>query len=508
MALHRFLKPIKHLDSLPDPNSKKLNDQGIDPGMIRAANDEIAEIFTSKKSEDSPAGPSASRKRGGKYNIYNAELRAKIGKYANENGVNNAARKFSRELGKQVKESTVRYMKNIYQKKIKSGEIIDEIKELPKSDRGRPLLLGREADDKVQTFIKTIRANGGPVSTRLVLATATGLFRKANPPVLSEFGGSVKLEKTWARSVLQRMNFTKRKGTKATKSLPTDLHTIKEKYQRRISRRVRKYKIPPELIINWDQTSVEVIPTGNWTMNHKGDKQVEIKGIDDKRNYTSLMAITQSGHMLPPQIIYQGKTQQCHARADFPNDWDVWHSITHWSTSGTMERYLDTIIKPYVEKTKKELNLPDAKPLLIFDVFAAHRSEDVKQKIADSGALTVYVPAKCTGELQPLDATVNCRYKQLMRDEFQNWFAGKVTAALDEGKAIEEIAGTIDFKTSTIKPVHAAWMIKVHSILEKEKELIIEGFTKSGISKAVWDAELGPVEDKDDSDAAEGDWAD
>ena len=39
-------------------------------------------------------------------------------------------------------------------------------------------------------------------------------------------------------------------------------------------------------------------------------------------------------------------------------------------------------------------------------------------------------------ELQPLDATVNGKYKELMRGQFQQWYAEKVATAMEEEKEI------------------------------------------------------------------------
>ena len=73
-----------------------------------------------------------------------------------------------------------------------------------------------------------------------------------------------------------------------------------------------------------------------------------------------------------------------------------------------MLRYLDTVIIPYVTATRQALNLPTSQPALtLFDVFAAHRCETVLHKLRSNNILYVFIPASCTGELQPLDLTVN-----------------------------------------------------------------------------------------------------
>jgi hypothetical protein len=78
------------------------------------------------------------------------------------------------------------------------------------------------------------------------------------------------------------------------------------------------------------------------------------------------MGSTRSGGLLPPQLLYEGKTQRCHAKGvDFPSDWNVHHSSTHWSNSDTMKEYVNKVLIPYADMTKKNLSLdPSIKPLL------------------------------------------------------------------------------------------------------------------------------------------------
>jgi len=306
---------------------------------------------------------------------------------------------------------------------------------------------------------------------------------------------------------VKRMGYTKRKGTKGVKTRPGDLDTLSGKFWRRIGRRVRKFNTPDDLIINWDQTGVDVVPASTWTMHARGDRQVPVKGVDDKRQYTAPLACSLAGDFLAPQILYQGKTTQCHATADFPDSWDIWHTESHWSTSDSMMRYLDTIIKPYVDNTRERLGLDDGtRPVLIFDVYRAHRTEEFRKKLDDMGYAYVYVPGACTDELQPLDCTVNAFYKRQLKNKFNHWYSEQVARGLDEGKALEDIAKSIDLRTAAIKPHHARWLMQTHSIVESEKEIIVKGFQNTGILKAVADARMEPVPECEDSDAEEGEW--
>ena len=77
-------------------------------------------------------------------------------------------------------------------------------------------------------------------------------------------------------------------------------------------------------------------------------KQVDVTGLDDKHEMTALLACTLSGSLLPPQLIYAGKTTRCYPLVDC---WDVWHSGSHWSTEETMIRYVEVVIALYVKST-------------------------------------------------------------------------------------------------------------------------------------------------------------
>ncbi len=40
--------------------------------------------------------------------------------------------------------------------------------------------------------------------------------------------------------------------------------------------------IPPELVFNWDQTGISIVPGSSWTVELKGSKSVEIARSGDK----------------------------------------------------------------------------------------------------------------------------------------------------------------------------------------------------------------------------------
>ena len=226
--------------------------------------------------------------------------------------------------------------------------------------------------------------------------------------------------------------------------------------------------------MNWDQTGSKLVSVSQWTLAEQCCAQVPVIGKDDKRGITLLLAISAAGVLLPPQVVYPGKTTGCHARITFPQGWHIANSDNHWSTEETMLQY---VIIPYFAATRRELGLPDDHVgLAIFDVFATHRCDSVLKKLSSSHIHQIFVLASCTGELQPLDLSVNDEFKALMKDSFARWYAHEVETALDGGASLEKVM--VDLKASLIKPIHGKWLI---TILESRKATLVRGFEAAGI---------------------------
>ena len=64
-----------------------------------------------------------------------------------------------------------------------------------------------------------------------------------------------------------------------------------------------------------------------------------------------------------------------------------------------------------------------------------------------------FVPASCTGELQPLDLSGNDTFKQSVKNAFQSWYADEIDKNLQNGQNIHEL--DVDLSLSHLKPIHA-----------------------------------------------------
>ena len=101
------------------------------------------------------------------------------------------------------------------------------IKVLPTKRQGRPLLVAQKLDETIQGFIKEARKAGGVINTSVVVAMAMGIITSKDPSLLHENGGHLVITSSWAKSILKRMGYVKRKSSSAGKVTVEDFEELK-----------------------------------------------------------------------------------------------------------------------------------------------------------------------------------------------------------------------------------------------------------------------------------------
>lgn len=320
MALLRYFEKTK---KEPRPSNTTIPLPSTVKSLLNKELEQVNKVVSAKTLE-LQRGPGKSRS----YNDYSPEQRAMIGKYAAENGATKASRHYSKILGNSVPESTARRLRSQYLAALSSTvqatsaassqETVPAVLCLTKKKSGRPLLLGKDLDDSVQDFVESLRKVGGVVNTSIVMAAAEGIVAAKNPSFLVKHGGHITITKGWVKSLFSRMGYVKRKGSNAGKVTVAQFHEVQDVFLADIQAEVLMNDVHPQLIINWDQTPIYYVPTGEWTMNREKEKMIPIANSDDKRQITTVLAVTLRGEFLPPQLLYQGKTTRCHPAIEFP----------------------------------------------------------------------------------------------------------------------------------------------------------------------------------------------
>ena len=185
------------------PDPKGSLSISLPSGAIASANREVLELSASEVG-----------KKRGPYKKYSPEERFEIGQYASNHGITAAARYFSRRFQRKVRESTVQYIKKDY--------------------------------------ISNLRQK-----------------RAASPDDDDEGDQSVLRHKKRGRAhlLLKRMDFVQRRATTAkSKHSIADFSALKKSFLQDVVATVTMEEIPAELIMNWDQTGIKLVPSSPWTM--------------------------------------------------------------------------------------------------------------------------------------------------------------------------------------------------------------------------------------------------
>jgi hypothetical protein len=243
------------------------------------------------------------------------------------------------------------------------------------------------------------------------------------------------------------MNWSERKATRAAHKLPDNWEDICEKSLLRIAQDMKEEDIPAALYVNTDQTQAVYAQGSNLTWTQTGSAQVSVVGEDEKRAFTAVVSVSNSGVLLPFQAIYMGKskrscpdksarsyynaTQTAKFRFEYSN------SNTYWSTQQTMRDLVDNIIAPYFSEQKAKLGLPESqKSIWQIDVWSVHRSKEFRgwMKEHHPNIIMHYVPAGCTGVFQACDVGIQRIFKHSLKRSYHQDVVAEILEQIDNGE--------------------------------------------------------------------------
>lgn len=145
------------------------------------------------------------------------------------------------------------------------------------------------------------------INTSLARNVILGIIEAINPTILRQpHNGYIPL---LSLSSVRRygnteLNWSFRAATKPSQKIPDNWEDLCEMTFFRLVYTIATSDIHPSLVINADQTMIHLVPGGNQrTYDEKECKQVSLHGLDEKRGFISLVAITVAGTVLGMQSI-------------------------------------------------------------------------------------------------------------------------------------------------------------------------------------------------------------
>ena len=135
--------------------------------------------------------------------------------------------------------------------------------------------------------------------------------------------------------------------------IPVRVQKEKElKFLHQTVNNVEKHQIPPSLTINFDQTPSKYVQVLSITMDQKGESNVPIAGISDKRSITVTFSITLDDKLLPMLLIFprQSKTSQSLPKVKFLDGFSLSVNESHYIHGNEAVKFIEEIILPYIRE--------------------------------------------------------------------------------------------------------------------------------------------------------------
>ena len=197
--------------------------------------------------------------------------------------------------------------------------------------RGKPTLISEELSTEIKQILSNLRVAGCSISRKVVISVGNGVLASRCLEKMSRNGGKINVTVKWARDILKSMNWVKRRGATAKRTMNPALYDeLAFTWKKKIAEKVFERKVHDDLILNFEQTALGFTCPAKTLFTKKNAETVPIANLDDKRQITGTFVVNLSGEFVPIQLLYTGKTDLCHPKVEHPKGFDITHSPNHW----------------------------------------------------------------------------------------------------------------------------------------------------------------------------------
>ena len=231
-----------------------------------------------------------------------------------------------------------------------------------------------------------------------------------------------KASMSWVKKFMIRKGITIRVKTKVSQKKKIDQIVLRNNlvgYLSRLRLFLSTYPILAH-ILNADETPMWFDMVGSKTLEYIGTKTVTLLSTGhDKTRFTVLLTISAAGDCLKAYVIFKGlkKVPNCKIPSNV---------VVNVNSSGTMDRNL---MLDYLERVVFDY-LSGERGALVMDSFKSHFVEEVIDYMDSINVKAKAILPGSTGEVQPLDVSVNKPFKGLMTNEW-NIFMDEPTTDSD-----------------------------------------------------------------------------
>jgi DDE superfamily endonuclease len=322
--------------------------------------------------------------------------------------------------------------------------------------------------------LQNVRKAGNAVTVSTIRASVVANLQHQLPDKLPDF----KCSDSWVRKfVFRELKWVLRKPTKASQKVPADaINQITNSFFRHVLTFRDAPIRHPAFQVNMDQTQVVYQMGGGLTFELMGAAQVPVLGLEEKRAFTLVVAVSGLGEVLPFQAIFQGKTSQSTPSTKAPGREEATRlgflfeysgTDTYWSNQATMRAWVTHILVPYWRQKMVEVGIPVQECLLQLDAWKVHRSKEFTDWIhTEYPWITLeFVPGGCTGLFQPCDVGIQRPLKLAIKHCQQDDMVKATLAQLQSGVSADEIK--FDVSIGVLRDRTVKWLVSAFHQVNK-----------------------------------------
>lgn len=175
---------------------------------------------------------------------------------------------------------------------------------------------------------------------------------------------------------------------------------------------IKSKNIPPELMINGDETQVRTLTSRRKVASRNGTGQPVTEEHPEDEHVTLLLLVTASGHHFKPLLIFPLKTVP-------PLDkriiaaFRITGSDNGWIDKKIMQNYVENIFLEELEEYRKNLKMGDQWAILILDNHSSRNSLTNCVLFEAHKLVIFFLPPHSSAVMQPLDLGPNLRIKRV-----------------------------------------------------------------------------------------------
>ncbi|KAG8780885.1 hypothetical protein FRC12_022488 [Ceratobasidium sp. 428] len=368
--------------------------------------------------------------------------------------------------------------------------------------------------------LKALRRTNTPVSCAIARSIILAHLRIHAPQV------QMTLSNQWIQRFMRdQLGWSYRTATKAARKRPSNWESQGLLMFLRMVKTIDQYQIrSPRMIVNADQTGISLLPTGNKTWETVGKDQVSSISHDEKRQvyaltktfyprltlskFTLVVASSCGGDFLPFQSVWGGKTEGSlpnkaaprRAEADQLGFTFAHGDKRHWSSLSTTKSWVKETLIPYLKTVREEEGLPpEAAAILLVDAWPTHISKANPEcfipwmKKEHPEIKIHFVPAGCTGELQPADTLLQRVVKHIIKIASLDYFVACSTRQLQAGVAPEAVVLPNDLPS--LRDASVAWTVEAFRYMQSHPEVVEKAWARcqTGEWNLTWDKLTSPA---------------